>query len=185
MQSSPNSRGRYWLRGFALAVCLVPAPLITLADAQDEAPPTTVQLTLAGYTLAPEMTGDGVPLLDEDGLPVILRVALDESVVTPGDEVLYVITLDNPTEEPAMNLSLDAQVAPEVLLDPFSLFGPEGLHIEWADAETPDLFRPVFEEIDGEQVMTADLETLRTLRLTLPELPPQEQTSIEYTVTLR
>lgn len=185
MRANQGMFDRDWLRACILAFALIPAHVIAQTDAPAEDPPTSVQVTLFGYTLEPELTETGEPVLDEDGEPVILRVPLDESVVTPGDQVLYVITLDNPTEDPAMNLQLGAQVAAELVLDPFSFAAPEGLVIEWADEETPDLFRPIFEEIDDEQVMTADLDALRVLRLTLPELPPSEQMNIEYTVTLR
>lgn len=176
------SRGQKWLRALVLAINLTPS--VVFAQEQPSAP-TTVQVALAGYTLAPELSETGVPVLDDAGLPVILRVPLDDSVVTPGDQVLYVITLDNPTEDPALNLQLGAQVAGELLLDPYSITGPEGLVVEWADADTPDLFRPVFETIDGDVVMTADLDALRALRLTLPELAPSDQANIEYTTTLR
>ena len=110
------------------------------------------------------------------------RITLDESVVTPGDQVLYVITVENPTEEPAMNLQLGVQVAAELLLDPYSFVGPEGLVIAWSDAEAPEDFALLFVELDGETVMQADLDTLGALRLTLPELPPTEEISVEYTV---
>lgn len=176
--------GQKWLLVSLCVVCLTPVALV--AKEQDSVTsPTTVQVALAGYTFAPHLTETGAPVLDEAGDPVILRVPLDESIVTPGDQVLYVVTLDNPTTEPAMNLQLGAQVAAELLLDPYSFIGPEGLVTEWADADAPDQFRPIFEEIDGEVVMTADLDALRTLRLTLPELPPSEEVSVEYTVTLR
>lgn len=185
MRPNSGTCSHVWLRACILALVLTPAYVAAQTDIPAEDPPTSVQVTLAGYTLALELTDTGEPVLDEDGEPVILRVPLDESVVTPGDQVLYVITLDNPTEDAAMNLQLGAQVAAELVLDPFSFAAPEGLALEWADEESPDLFRPIFEEIDDEQVMTADLDALRALRLTLPELPPSEQMSIEYTVTLR
>lgn len=176
---------RHLLRSIAVFAAFLAAPAFAQDDpvAQDTA--TEVQVTLAGFTLAPELDDNAEPVLDEDGEPVIIRVPLADSVVTPGDAVLYVITLDNPTEEPALDVSLGAQVAGELLLDPFSFTGPEGLDIAWADEESPQDFRPMFEEIDGEVVMTADLDALRILRLTLPELAPSEQYSVEYTVTLR
>jgi len=170
------------LRAILLAIGL--APSVLAAQDQDLAP-ATVQVSLAGFTLAPDLTETGAPVLDEAGEPVILRLPLDESVITPGDQVVYVITLDNPTEEPAMNLQIGAQVAAELLLDPYSITGPEGLAMEWADEDEPTNFRQVFAEIDGETIMQADLDSLRALRLTLPELLPSGQASLEYTVTLR
>lgn len=169
----------------AFAIWMAPAPAVAQTDATVEDAPDTVQVTLAGYTLAPELTETGEPVLDDAGEPVFMRVPLDESIITPGDVVLYVITLDNATDDPAMNLQLGAQIAAELVLDPFSITGPDGLVVEWADGEAPDQFNPVFEEVDGEQVMTADLDALRALRLTLPELPPSDQSSVEYTATLR
>lgn len=174
-----------------LMLALIGAPAAVTAQqvAPTATPPeeaaTAVLVTLEGFTLIPELTEDGAPVLDDAGTPVMIRVPLAESVVTPGDRVLYVITLDNQTADPATDVQLGAQVAAEVELDPFSFTGPDGLEIAWADAETPDVFRPVFEQIDGEEVMTADLETLRRLQLTLPELAPTEQFQVTYFVTLR
>lgn len=167
---------------WALLLAALPAP--ALSETTTEAP-TTVQVRLEGFTLAPALAADGTPERDESGEPVILRVPLEESVITPGDQVLYLITLDNPTAEPALDLTLTVQLAAEVQLDPFSFAGPEGLVVDWADAEDLTEFRPIFVEVDGQTVMQADLESLRALRLTLPELPPSEQFSVEYTVTLR
>ncbi len=167
MRPNLGTCSHVWLRACILALVLTPSHVAAQTDIPAEDPPTSVQVTLAGYTLELELTDTGEPVLDEDGEPVILLVPLDESVVTPGDQVLYVITLDNPTEDTAMNLQLGAQVAAELVLDPFSFAAPEGLAIEWADEDSPDLFRPIFEEIDDEQVMTADLDALRALRLTL------------------
>ena len=154
------------------------------APAEDAAEPAVV-VAMAGFTLVPALDEDGAPLLDEDGNPIILRLPLAESVITPGDAVLYVIALDNQTADIATDLQIGAQVAAEVLLDPHSVIAPEGLAMEWADAEAPETFRPVFEEIEGEIVMVADLETIRTLRLTLPTLDPGATALVEYTVTLR
>jgi len=178
-------RGISFLCLCIIAIWVAHAPAIAQTDASVDAASDTVKVALAGYTLEPELTENGSPVLDDDGKPVISRVPLDESVITPGDVVLYVITLDNPTDDPAMNLQLGAQIAAELVLDPFSITGPDGLVVEWADEENPDQFIPIFEEIDGEQVMTADLDALRALRLTLPELPPSEQSIVEYTATLR
>lgn len=182
MPEQLTMRSLRWLQFAVFVVCFAPSALI--AQDQDE-PPSTVLVALAGYTLAPELTETGLPVLDDAGEPVILRVPLDESVITPGDEVLYVITVENPTDAAATNLQLGAQIAVELVLDPFNITGPEGLVSEWADSESPEMFRPFFEEIDGEQVMTADLDALRVLRLTLPELPPSEEFSVEYTAILR
>ncbi len=176
------SAGQKWS-----APMLVIAGMFPLAlAAQDQAdPPDTVQIALAGFTLEPERDATGAPVLDEAGEPVMQRITLDDSIVTPGDQVLYVITVENPTEDPAINLQLGVQVAAELLLDPYSFVGPEGLVIDWADAEAPEDFAPLFVELDGETVMQADLDSLRALRLTLPELRPTEEISVEYTVTLR
>ncbi|MCC5960815.1 MAG: hypothetical protein JJU08_15890 [Rhodobacteraceae bacterium] len=170
---------------FAVFFCLIFGAGAAQSDMSPPALPDTVQITLAGYTLTPELTDTGAPVLDDDGAPVMVRVPLDESVVTPGDRVLYVITLDNPTADPALNLSLGASVPAEVVLDPFSFDPAQGVLVQWADAQTPDTFIPLFEEIDAEHVMTADLNALRALRLALPELPPATQMHVEYTVTLR
>lgn len=154
-------------------------------DTPADPPPLSVQVTFAGYTLIPEQSEDGQPVLDEDGQPVMTRLPLEDSVITPGDQVLYVITLDNPMPEPAMGLSVGAQISASLRLDPFSITGPENLGIEWADEENPTNFRPFFDEIEGQDTIAADLDTLRALRLTLPELRPEAQISIEYTATLR
>lgn len=145
----------------------------------------TVQVALSAFTLRPARDAAGAPVLDDAGQPVILRVPLDDSLLTPGEVVLYQIAVENPTDTPALDLALRAEVAAEVVLDPHSIAGPEGLALEWSDAEAPDLFRPLFAVIDGERVMQADLDALRALRLTLPELPPAGRASVEYTVTLR
>ncbi|TVP69908.1 MAG: hypothetical protein EA339_13970, partial [Rhodobacteraceae bacterium] len=139
-------------------------------DTPADPPPLSVQVTFAGFTLTPDLSEDGQPVLDEDGQPVMTRLPLDDSVITPGDQVLYVITLDNPTDETATALAVAAQIPATMILDPFSITGPEGLHIAWADEENPTNFRPVFDEIDGQEIMAADLDLLRALRLTLPEL---------------
>ena len=166
---------------------LVIAGMFPLAlAAQDQTDPLdTVQVALAGFTLEPERTDTGAPVLDEEGNPVMQRIPLDESVVIPGEQVLYVITVENPTEEPASDLQLGVQVAAELLLDPYSFNGPAGLVIYWADGDALTDFAPLFAEIDGEMVLNADLDELRALRLTLPELQQSEQSSVEYTVTLR
>lgn len=165
------------------AALYLPATTLFAQDAPEV--PDTVQVTLEGFTLTPAVTDTGAPMLDDEGVPVMERITLDESVITPGDQVLYVITLNNPTDEPAENLQLGVQVAAELLLDPDSFVGPEDLVIEWADVENLTEFLPIFVEVDGETLMQANLETLRALRLTLPELPPSEDVSVEYTVTLR
>lgn len=152
--------------------------------AQEAAEPAVV-VSMAGVTLVPALDEAGAPLRDDAGNPIILRVPLEDSVITPGDAVLYVITLDNQTGDIATDLQIGAQVAAEVVFDPHSVTGPEGLVLEWADAETPDTFRPVFEEIEGEIVMQADLDMIRALRLTLPALAPGATATIEYAVTLR
>lgn len=167
---------------WGLLTAVVPAQAFGETPGETE---PSIQVQLEGFTLAPALDAGGTPRLDDSGEPVTLRVPLDESVITPGDQVLYLITVDNPTEEPALDLTLTVQLAAELLLDPFSFAGPEGLVVDWADAENLTEFRPVFVEVDGQTVMQADLESLRALRLTLPELPPSEEFSVEYTVTLR
>ncbi|MGY6535546.1 MAG: hypothetical protein ACXIVG_09405 [Pararhodobacter sp.] len=174
--------GQKWSVPVLVAAGLFP---LALAAQEQSDPPETVQVALAGFTLEPERTEAGAPVLDDAGRPVMQRIALEDSTVTPGDQVLYVITVDNPTAEPAMNLQLGVQVAAELLLDPYSFTGPEGLAVEWAGAETPDAFAPLFVDIDGETVLQADLDDVRALRLTLPDLPPAGGFSVEYTVTLR
>lgn len=158
---------------------------LALAAQYETDPEKTVQVALEGFTLEPERDDTGAPVLNEAGEPIMQRIMLDESVITPGDQVLYVITVTNPTEESALNLQLGLQVAPELLLDPYGFVGPEGLIIDWADVETPDIFAPLFVEIEGETVMQADLDALGALRLTLSELPSAEEIHVEYTVTLR
>lgn len=182
MTIKPVIHSQKWLH---IAVFAIYLPAAALNAQEQPETPDTVQVSLAGYTLEPEMTETGTPVLDDAGQPILQRISLDESVITPGDQMLYVITLENPTEETAMNLQLAVQVAAEVLLDPYSFVGSEGLIIEWADAETPDTFAPLFVEVEGETVLQADLDTLRALRLTLSDLPPSEEVSVEYTVTLR
>ncbi len=174
--------GQRWLQAAVLAAFLAPS-VVTAQDQPDT--PETVQVAFAGFTLEPALTETGAPVLDAAGAPVMQRIALDDSVITPGDQVLYVITVDNPTEEPAMNLQLGVQVAAELLLDPYSFIGPEGLVVEWAGSEEITKFSPIFVELDGEMALQADLDDLRALRLTLPKLPPAEEFSVEYTVTLR
>lgn len=126
----------------AIAICLANLPAMAQTDATVDDAADIIRVTTAAYTLEPELTETGAPVLDDDGEPVILRVPLDESVIIPGDVVLYVITLDNPTDDPAMNLRLGAQIAAELVLDPFSIIGPDGLVVEWADEENPDQFSP-------------------------------------------
>lgn len=154
-----------------------------VAETAPTAPALSV--TLTGFTLVPVLAEDGTPELDEDGNPVMARVALEDSVIVPGDRIHYEITLDNPTPEAATDLSLGAQIAPEVLLDPFTITGPEDMALAWSDAEAPELFRPVFEVVEGETLMLADLDTIRQLRITLPRLASAEAATIAYSVTLR
>lgn len=182
MTIKPAAHSQKWLQMAALAIFL---PVAALNAQEQPASADAVQVSLAGYTLAPELTETGTPVLDDAGQPVLQRISLDESLITPGDQVIYVITLINPTEDPAMNLQLGLEVAAELLLDPYSFVGPDGLIIEWANAENPTEFRPIFVEVEGEARVQADLDDLRALRLTLPDLPPAEESSVEYTVTLR
>lgn len=162
------------------------APPAEAAEATDTAPPSpSVSVDIAGFTVVQAMAEDGTPLLDDAGNPVMIRIPLAESVITPGDDVVYVITLENQTPDPATTLQIGAQVAAEVLLDPYSVIGPEGLALDWADAESPEVFAPVFVMVEGAPVMQADLDTIRTLRLTLPELAAGAAQIIEYSVTLR
>ena len=182
------------LPALALALWLgMIAPVLAQAEppaetdtATDTAPPSpSVAVDIAGFTVVQAMAEDGTPLLDDAGNPVMIRIPLAESVITPGDDVVYVITLENQTPDPATTLQIGAQVAAEVLLDPYSVTSPEGLALDWADAESPDAFAPVFVMVEGAPVMQADLDTIRTLRLTLPELAAGAAQIIEYSVTLR
>lgn len=167
-----------------ISMCFTPLQLAAETEAP-AADPKTVQVTLAGFTVVSKTDESGQPVLDDAGEPVILRIPLDESVVTPGETVLYVIALNNRTDDPATDLALTAKITADVLLDPYSFTAPDELIVAWADRDSPDQFKPLFEEIEGEEVMQADLDTLSALRLTLPELAPAAQSSIEYTVTLR
>ena len=148
-----------------------------------------LSVAIAGFTLLPVMADDGTQARDEAGQPLFQRRPLADSVVTPGDAILYVIRVENSTAAPAENLQIGAQVAPELLFDPYSVAGPDAqalrMALEWADAETPDQFRPVFVLVDGQPQMQADLATLRALRFHLPFLPVGGMAEIEYTVTLR
>ena len=159
------------------------------ADAAADAPADMLSVAIAGFTLLPVMADDGTQARDEAGQPLFQRRPLADSVVTPGDAILYVIRVENSTAEPAENLQIGAQVAPELLFDPYSVAGPDAqalrMALEWADAETPDQFRPVFVLVDGQPQMQADLATLRALRFHLPFLPVGGMAEIEYTVTLR
>ena len=159
------------------------------ADAAADAPADMLSVAMAGFTLLPVMADDGTQARDDTGQPLFQRRPLADSVVTPGDAILYVIRVENSTAEPAENLQIGAQVAPELLFDPYSVAGPDAqalrMALEWADAETPDQFRPVFVLVDGQPQMQADLATLRALRFHLPLLPVGGMAAIEYTVTLR
>ena len=145
------------------------------ADAAADAPADMLSVAIAGFTLLPVMADDGTQARDEAGQPLFQRRPLADSVVTPGDAILYVIRVENSTAEPAENLQIGAQVAPELLFDPYSVAGPDAqalrMALEWADAETPDQFRPVFVLVDGQPQMQADLAKLRALRFHLPFLP--------------
>lgn len=182
MLSDSIIRARLWLCYTAFGLCLLPS---LLAAESHGAPAESLEVFLEGYTLEPELTETGTPVLDDAGQPVLQRISLDDSVITPGDRVLYAITLNNPTEDPAMNLQLGLQVTAELLLDPYSFEGPEGLVVEWADADNLTEFYPIFIEVEGETLMQADLDNLRALRLTIPELPAAKEFSVEYAVTLR
>jgi hypothetical protein len=162
-------------------VLVVPA---TVGASQSDQPPR-VEVRLNGYVLTPALDGDGAPQRDETGAPVILRVPLADGVVTPGDPVLYVVQLANRTDSSADHLVLTADLAAELQLDPFSILGPAGLDVAWTDDPEQGDFRPLFDEIDGERTMVANLDTLRALRLTLPALAPGRDVSVEYTTTLR
>ena len=159
------------------------------ADAAADAPADMLSVAMAGFTLLPVMADDGTQARDDTGQPLFQRRPLADSVVTPGDAILYVIRVENSTAAPAENLQIGAQVAPELLFDPYSVAGPDAqalrMALEWADAETPDQFRPVFVLVDGQPQMQADLATLRALRFHLPILPVGGMAEIEYTVTLR
>jgi uncharacterized repeat protein (TIGR01451 family) len=159
------------------------------ADAAADAPADMLSVAMAGFTLLPVMADDGTQARDDTGQPLFQRRPLADSVVTPGDAILYVIRVENSTAAPAENLQIGAQVAPELLFDPYSVAGPDAqalrMALEWADAETPDQFRPVFVLVDGQPQMQADLATLRALRFHLPFLPVGGMAEIEYTVTLR
>lgn len=154
-----------------------------------DAPADMLSVAMAGFTLLPVMADDGTQARDEAGQPLFQRRPLADSVVTPGDAILYVIRVENSTAAPAENLQIGAQVAPELLFDPYSVAGPDAqalrMALEWADAEVPDQFRPVFVLVDGQPQMQADLATLRALRFHLPFLPVGGMAEIEYTVTLR
>ena len=93
---------------------------VMLAAQQEPKTDHTMQVAIAGFTLAPLLTETGVAVLDNDDAPVLQRIPLDESVITPGDQVLYVIAVENPTEILAANLQLGVQIAAELLLDPYS-----------------------------------------------------------------
>jgi uncharacterized repeat protein (TIGR01451 family) len=171
-------------RKIAIVLILSAAPLIAQVVPNMDAPPT-VHVQVEGFTEVPALTDTGGPRLDENGLPVFPRVPVADSIITPGDTVIYVITVENQTEQPAANMSVTAVVAAEVTLDPFSFVYADGVVVTWADTENPNVFRPLFEIVDGDDVMTADLDLLRFLRLQLPELPPANLTRVEYKVTLR
>lgn len=171
--------------GFGLGAAqaqTAPAPAAETTEA-------LLSVAMAGYTLVPVLGNDGTQARDDQGQPVFQRRPLADSVVTPGDAILYVIRVENNTADPAKNLQIGAQVAPEVLFDPYSVSGPDvqalRMALEWADAETPDQFRPVFVLVDDQPQMQADLATLRALRFHLPVLPVGGMAEIEYTVTLR
>jgi uncharacterized repeat protein (TIGR01451 family) len=172
-------------RTLFLCLLLAPAQLAAQMAAMTDAPPPIVQVHLEAFTEVPELSETGLPVLDENGAPVMIRLAAAESVITPGDEVIYSITVDNQTDQPATGLLVTALVTEELVLDPFSFAGATDVIITWADQEEPELFRPLFEVIDGADVMVADLDMLRRLRLHLPALKPASQISVEYTVTLR
>lgn len=153
------------------------------------APAPQVVVTMAGHTLVPALGPDGAPLTAEDGSPVMTRIPLIDSVVTPGDRVVYDITLDNQTADAATDLQVGAQIAAEVLLDPFSITGPDGMRLDWApapeDPEIPPAYRPVFVMVEDELQMQADLETIRNLRITIPDLAAGAVATVAYSVTLR
>jgi uncharacterized repeat protein (TIGR01451 family) len=164
----------------ALAMA-VPPP--SPARAQDD--PGAVRIAMAGFSLGIARDEDGEPLVDDDGAPVLIRIPLADSAVTPGDRVVFVIQLDNATDTAASEVTLIARIAAEVLFDPFSLTGPEDLGVAWAHRENPDHFLPLFDEVESTRVLLADLDALNALRLTLPLLAAGSQLSAEYAVTLR
>jgi uncharacterized repeat protein (TIGR01451 family) len=106
-------------------------------DAAADAPADMLSVAIAGFTLLPVMADDGTQARDEAGQPLFQRRPLADSVVTPGDAILYVIRVENSTAEPAENLQIGAQVAPELLFDPYSVAGPDAqalrMALEWAD----------------------------------------------------
>lgn len=119
--------------GFGLGAAqaqTAPAPAAETTEA-------LLSVAMAGYTLVPVLGDDGTQARDDQGQPVFQRRPLADSVVTPGDAILYVIRVENNTADPAKNLQIGAQVAPEVLFDPYSVSGPDvqalRMALEWAD----------------------------------------------------
>jgi hypothetical protein len=179
------------LRGGILVAALACAPALALAQEapalpqEAEEPPAQVLARMSAHTLAPELTETGEPVLDEAGAPVFRQVALEDSILVPGETVIFVVTLENPTPDVLEDLVIGAPLAPEVRLDPFSIASIGLLTVEWADVETPDVFSPLFERVDGEDVLQADPDTIAALRLGVAALAPKEALDLSYSVTLR
>ncbi len=169
---------------WVVAVALAWAPAI--ADTPEpDAIPEQVQTRITAFTLVPEIAEDGAPVLDGDGAPVFLRVSLEDSVITPGETIVYVVTLANLTPDLVEDLTIHAPLAREILLDPHSIVSDGLLALDWAGEDAPHLFAPLFEVIDGEETLQADPDMIAVLRFSLAALLPGEERDLSYVATLR
>lgn len=116
-------------------------------------------------------------------LPILLPIT--DSVIVPTDKLLYQIRLKNDNDYTLKSLVLNSELTESLELDPESITGPNGLHVEWTSNEKKE-FLPLFVlNNKGEYILNADLDLIRYLRFTLDTLQPSDDIIIEYVVTLR
>lgn len=177
------------LKNLLLSMILPVALALPLSVSAQEAVPEHpgVSADMQTFVLRERLDADGLPVLDDQGKPVIDTVPVAEESVVPGDEISYVITVKNLGEAiEGMDMSFD--VSPELSLITGSV--TSSIHAEFGFSTGDDIGTVLPLLADGEgnpsdEFSAVGPDEVIRLHAAIPAVAEGETFTLSYNLNVR
>ncbi|MCE6958768.1 hypothetical protein LAZ40_06865 [Cereibacter sphaeroides] len=159
----------------------------TVATEASASDPVTA--TMRASVLRPRLDANGLPLLGDDGKPIVDDVAVEEASVVPGDVVHYAIEIRN-RGEAVEDLGIAFPIPAEMILLPESLASDVPADFGVTTLANPEKTIPVFAANKDAKIVTPEFsvaatEGLSSLSVSIDEVRHETAARITYQLTVR